>query len=235
MGLSYMAEETEKQSRLWHGKSSLTVLVLLALGLTVALPELGVIGAFVIAIVVSLITRKHGSYRDMGFRSPDSWSELLGRTLVYGIVIQLAFTVIIEPGIAHMTGKPVDISIFDGVRGDFGAFLLLLAIGWGVGGFLEEMTFRGFIVGRVRWLLGSGVAATWVAVLTAAVPFGIAHLYQGVTGMLATGLIGATLGAVYVYHRFNLWYAIFTHGFINTVGITTMYMDVDRDMGRWLF
>jgi membrane protease YdiL (CAAX protease family) len=230
-----MDQESEERSRLWHDKVSLTVLVLLVLGLPIGFPEMGVIGAFAIAIVVPLIARKHGSYRDMGFRSPDSWSELIGRTFVYGIVIQLAFTVIIEPGLTQITEQPVDISVFDGVRGDFGAFLLLLAIGWGVGGFLEEMTFRGFVVGRVRWLLGSGVAATWIAVLAAAVPFGIAHLYQGVTGMLATGLIGFTLGAVYVYHRCNLWYAIFTHGFINTVGITAMYMDVDRDMSRWLF
>ncbi len=101
--------------------------------------------------------------------------------------------------------------------------------------FLEEFTFRGFIVGRVRWLLGSGDVANWVAVFAAAVPFGIAHLYQGLTGMIATGMIGFVLGAVYVYHRFNIWYAIFTHGFVNTVGITAMYLDIDRVLERWLF
>ena len=125
--------------------------------------------------------------------------------------------------------------MFDDVRGDFVSFLFLLAIGWIVGGFFEEFTFRGFIVSRVRWLLGSSVAATWLAVLAAAIPFGIAHLYQGITGMIATGMIGFVLGAVYIYHRFNLWYAIFTHGFINTVGIVALYLDIDREMSRWLF
>ena len=84
-------------------------------------------------------------------------------------------------------------------------------------------------------MLGSGTAATWLAVLAAAVPFGIAHIYQGVTGMIATGLIGFVLGAVYVYHRFNIWYAIFTHGFVDMVGITALYLDIDRDISRWLF
>ncbi len=44
-------------SRLWHGRLSLTVLVLLALGLTVGIPAAGVIGAFIIAIAISLIAR----------------------------------------------------------------------------------------------------------------------------------------------------------------------------------
>jgi membrane protease YdiL (CAAX protease family) len=214
-------------SRLWHGRLSLTVLVLLALGL--------VIGAFVIAIVISVIARKQGSLRDMGFRSPESWPRLLGTTLVYGLIIQLVFTIIIEPGLERLTGDAVDISSFDRVRGNFVNFLLLMGLGWIVGGFLEELTFRGFIVGRVRWLLGSGGAATWVAVLVGAVPFGVAHLYQGLTGMIATGMIGFVLGAVYVRHGFNLWYAVFTHGFINTVGIITLYLEVDRAMNRWLF
>ena len=222
-------------SRLWHGRLSLTVLVLLALGLTVSIPAVGVIGAFVIAIVISVVARKHGSFRDMGFRSPESWPRLLGTTLVYGLIIQWTFTIIIEPGLERLTGDAVDISTFDGVRGNFVNFLLLMGLGWIVGGFLEELTFRGFIVGRVRWLLGSGGAATWVAVLVGAVPFGVAHLYQGLTGMIATGMIGFVLGAVYVRHGFNLWYAVFTHGFINTVGIITLYLDVDRAMNRWFF
>jgi hypothetical protein len=230
-----MSHTIDEGSRLWHGKASLTVLVLLALGLPIAYPGLGVLGSFVIAIVVVLIARKQGSFRDMGFRRPDSWPRLLGTTLMYGIVIQLAFTIVIEPGLSRVTGDPVDISVFDAVRGDFVNFLLMMALGWVVGGFLEEFTFRGFIIGRVRWLLGSGAAATWVAVLAAAVPFGIAHIYQGVTGMIATGLIGFVLGAVYVYHRFNLWYAMFTHGFINTVGIVALYLDIDGEMSSWLF
>jgi len=228
-------DDPVRVSRLWQGKPSLVVLVLLALGLPIAYPELGVLGSFAIAIIVVLIARKQGSFGDLGFQRPVSWPKLLATTLMYGFIIQMTFTIAIEPGLSRLTGDPVDISVFDGVRGNFVNFLLMMALGWVVGGFLEEFTFRGFIVGRVRWLLGSGTAATWVAVLAAAVPFGIAHFYQGMTGMIATGMIGFVLGAVYVYHRFNLWYAMFTHGFINTVGIVALYLDIDQEMSRWLF
>ncbi len=69
-------------SRLWQNKASQKVLVLLALGLPIAYPDTGVLGSFVVAIVVVLIARKHGSFRDMGFRQPDSWPKLLGTTLL---------------------------------------------------------------------------------------------------------------------------------------------------------
>ena len=222
-------------SRVWHGRTALASLIILALGVTVGIEGVGVLGAFVIAIVVAVVARKHGSFRDMGFRAPESWVRMLGTTALYGIVIQLLFLMLIEPLLERLTGSPVDISSFDGVRGDVTNFLILLGIGWGIGGFLEEFTFRGFIVGRVRWLLGSGAAATWGAVLVAAIPFGLAHAYQGASGMISTGLTGLLLGAIYVLHRFNLWYAIFTHGFINTVGIFAIYLDVDRDLGNLLF
>jgi membrane protease YdiL (CAAX protease family) len=230
-----MSDSSDGQSRIWHGRPILTVLILLALGLTAGIPQSGAIGAFVIAIAVSVIARKRGSFRDMGFRRPASWPKLLGTSLAYGLIIQLTFTLFIEPGLARLTGESMNISAFDQVRGDFVAFLILIALGLTVGGFLEELTFRGFIVGRVRWLLGSGPAATWIAVVVAAVPFGLAHLYQGITGMIATGMIGFVLGAVYVRHRFNLWYAVFTHGFINTVGILVIYLDLDRELNRALF
>ncbi len=229
-----MTDPIDEKNWLWHRRSSLTILIVLVLGVTMGIAGVGALGAFAIAIIVSLIARKQGSFRDMGFRSPESWGGLLGTTLAYGVVIQLTFTIIVDPGLEQLTGYAVDISSFDNVRGNFVNFLILMAIGWGVGGFLEEFTFRGFVVGRLRWLLGSGTAATWFAVLVAATAFGVAHLYQGVSGVISAGMIGLILGAVYIYHRSNLWYAVFTHGFTNTFGITFIYLDMDRNLNGLL-
>ncbi len=51
-------EEPAQRSRLRHGRLSLTALALLALGLIVGIPAAGVIGAFVIAIAISVSARK---------------------------------------------------------------------------------------------------------------------------------------------------------------------------------
>ncbi len=219
--------ESGDKPGLWRNHAVLWVLVILALGLTATIQNVGAIAAFIIAVGAALVARKQGSFREIGFRAPESWGRLVLMTFIYGIALQIAFLAIVEPLLEGFTGVKVDVSAFDNVRGNFMNFLTLLAIGWIVGGFLEEFSFRGFVVGRVRWMLGEGTAATWFAVLLAAVPFGIAHAYQGISGMITTGLIGFVLGAVYVRHDFNIWYPIFTHGFINTFGVTAIFLNVD--------
>jgi membrane protease YdiL (CAAX protease family) len=71
------------------------------------------------------------------------------------------------------------------------AFVLLVA-----GGIREEVQ-RAFLIHRFEVWLGGGV--TGVIVTSAA--FGAGHLLQGVDAMLATGLLGAFWGAIYLRRR----------------------------------
>jgi membrane protease YdiL (CAAX protease family) len=230
-----VSDESGTPENLWQSKSISLILVCVALAITVLVPGVGVIGAFLVALVAAVVGRKVGSFRDMGLRSPDSWPKLLGTTFLYGVVIQFASTVLIEPLLERITGSAVDISALDGIRGNLAMCLVWIAIGWVMGGFLEEFAFRGFVVTRVHKLLGSRPAAIWVAILVAAVPFGIAHMYQGPAGMIGTGLVGFVLGVIFLVHGYNLWYPVFTHGFINTVAMILIYFDVDRGLTHFLF
>ena len=230
-----MSTSETQSAGFWNGRTQITALVGITLGITLALPENGALGAFAIAIAAVVIGRKQGSVTDVGFKRPDSWLRVLGTTLAFGFVYQLLSLVIIEPLLARVTGAAVDISIFDGVRSNFRGFLVLLAIGWVVGGFLEELTFRGFVAGRIYWLFGSSTAAAWTGVTIAAIVFGLAHAYQGVSGMILTVLTGFILGVIFIFSRFNLWYAILSHGFMNTAGIVAIYLDIDRQLNALLF
>jgi membrane protease YdiL (CAAX protease family) len=53
--------------------------------------------------------------------------------------------------------------------------------------------------------------------------------------MIVTGLAGFIFGAMYVYHEYNVWYPIFTHGFVNTVAMLLIYLDVDRRLSDAFF
>ncbi len=219
----------------WTGRTQIVLLVGIALGVTLAVPNTGALGAFAIAVCAVVVARKQGSVSDVGLKRPSSWLRAIAATLALGFGFQLLSLVVMEPLLARITGAAVDISVFDGVRGNFQGFLMLLAVGWIVGGFLEEFTFRGFVAGRLYWLFGSSTAAAWIGVAIAAVVFGLAHAYQGVSGMIITGLTGFVLGAIYILSRFNLWYPILSHGFMNTAGILAIYLDIDRQLGRLLF
>jgi len=67
-------------------------------------------------------------------------------------------------------------------------------IKFGVAAYSEELVFRGYLITRLGTLLGSNGRA----VLTAAVLFGLAHGYQGPTGIVFTFLFGLAYGTVYL-------------------------------------
>ncbi len=73
-----MSDESDARKSLWEAKSISLIFVGVALGVTVLVPGIGVIGAFLVAFVAAVLGRKAGSFREMGMRSPDSWPKLLG-------------------------------------------------------------------------------------------------------------------------------------------------------------
>ncbi|MGY1711389.1 CPBP family intramembrane glutamic endopeptidase [Geodermatophilus sp. SYSU D00758] len=63
-------------------------------------------------------------------------------------------------------------------------------------GICEEWLYRGFLLAVVAAVLGSPPAV--VLVVAGAVAFGLAHAYQGVAGVVATGILGGVFAWLYV-------------------------------------
>jgi membrane protease YdiL (CAAX protease family) len=79
-------------------------------------------------------------------------------------------------------------------------------------GICEEILFRGFGIAYVRWLWPGATHA--VLIIATAVPFGLAHLYQGARGVLLTGIVGAFLASV-VLSTGSLLPAIAIHALVD--------------------
>ncbi|RFU22605.1 CPBP family intramembrane glutamic endopeptidase [Geodermatophilus marinus] len=63
-------------------------------------------------------------------------------------------------------------------------------------GICEEWLYRGFLLAVVAAVLGGPPAA--VLVVVGAVAFGLAHAYQGVAGVVTTGVLGGVFAWLYV-------------------------------------
>jgi membrane protease YdiL (CAAX protease family) len=61
-------------------------------------------------------------------------------------------------------------------------------------GICEEILYRGFL----WWYVATLVPVTWIAAVLVAVVFGAAHAYQGVGGIVRTGIAGAVALAAYL-------------------------------------
>jgi membrane protease YdiL (CAAX protease family) len=54
--------------------------------------------------------------------------------------------------------------------------------------------------------------------------FGAAHAYQGLDGVILTGLTGFGLGALFILCGRNLWPCILVHGLIDMGSFTALYL-----------
>jgi membrane protease YdiL (CAAX protease family) len=176
-----------------------------------------------VSLIAVLMRRRGMRWSDLGMRRPSRW-------LFAQVPAVLIAWIAVSAGAAILVGQylpsPDTSARFGNLAGNLPATLWWIAIGWLVGGFAEEVIFRGFLLNRLEALLPRGAGGSVMAVLVQAFLFGAVHAYnRGLFGLLVLGAVGAVLGAFYlVFHR-NLWPLILAHGLGNTLGFLVRYFD----------
>lgn len=211
-------------------------LVVASLLIAVALPPIGVLIGFVIVLVYLLVGKgQNEKLKSIGLTAPESWTRTILLSLVFGLLIESSSQIVLNPVIEKLTDSTIDLKAYDGIRNNFLNYLGVLLIGWVVGGFIEEILFRGFLITRISLIFKNVNIGNWFAIILTSVIFGFSHLYQGVSGIISTGLIAAILGYIFIKNRNILWYSILTHGFVNTTALTLMWLNLDTLLGKLIF
>lgn len=123
--------------------------------------------------------------------------------------------------------QPDPAARFGNLHGNTPLYLSWLAILWFAGP-AEEVFFRGYIISRLNDVLGSSALALVISVVFPAVIFGLGHFYYlGWRGVFVTGMIGLTLGVLFLLYRRNLWPLMIAHAMINSAGFTAQYLGAD--------
>lgn len=213
-----------------------TISLLLVLGITGILiasglkkrPGIGVIGALIIA-ALSMWLRKEG-LSAIGFSPPGNWATTILLGLGLGIAVQFISIIFIEPLSERITKDSHDHSIVEKVKGNWLAFVQWIIIVWVFVALLEEGLYRGFLMTEIAKMVGTSDVALAINVLVTSIIFGLSHGYQNRSGIVSTGVVGAILGSIFVLSDFNIWLAVFTHGFIDTVGISLIAIGKDKTL-----
>jgi uncharacterized protein len=196
-------------------------------------PGIGILGTLL--LVALTLWLRGESLTIWGFGPPESWGSTLLLGLVLGILIQLLSIAVIEPLSEKLTHSVHDHSVVEGVRGNWKVFFQLMLLVWLFVAVLEEGLYRGFLMTEIARIIGTGATALIVNVLISSLVFGLSHAYQGRSGIMSTSVAGLFLGGIFVLSGFNLWLAIFTHGFIDTVGIGLIAVNGDTYIRRKLW
>lgn len=84
-------------------------------------------------------------------------------------------------------------------------------------GLSEELFFRLALPLLLAAVTGQAALAFWLAVVI----FGLGHAYQGLFGVIATTIIGALLGLIYLYSG-NVWLVVGIHAGIDLWSLVVM-------------
>jgi membrane protease YdiL (CAAX protease family) len=156
------------------------------------------------------------TWRDVGLARPRNWALALGLGLLFGLCMEGLELFVTQPLLAKFLGAQPDFSAFQRLHGNVKLFFISILFAWTFAAFGEEMVWRGYLMNRVAGLISRRGAWTASLILVNTV-FGLAHAYQGATGVLDEAIMGAILGLVYLACRRNLAVPIVAHGVADSV------------------
>jgi hypothetical protein len=209
-----------RSKTIWNIISAVELAAIVAVVLLdLFVPTLVILGLMLVSL---LIRRKHIAV--MGFKRPPSWLGMAGLVFLGVVFLQLFHIGVTMPGLNRLTGTTIDYSGFTHLQGNLGQLLLFLALSWTLAAVGEELAYRGYVQKLLGSLLGNNAIGLVLTVGISSLLFGLAHIEQGLTGVIVT-----TLDALFfswLKHKWNgnLWAAILAHGFYNSIGIITFYV-----------
>jgi membrane protease YdiL (CAAX protease family) len=163
-------------------------------------------------------------WRDVGLFRNRSWSKILLFGVAGGLALEAIELYISQPLLIHMTGKQPDLSDFAVLHGNLKYLLFAIGLAWTLAAFGEEMVWRGYLMSRVADL-GLRTRTAWVvSLIVVNCGFGMAHAYQGITGIIDEGFMGFLLGILYLATGCNLLVPIIAHGVGDTVDVLLLFL-----------
>jgi membrane protease YdiL (CAAX protease family) len=167
-------------------------------------------------------------WRELGLTCPRSWIRTILASIGVAVVVMALLIVLSEVVLRSFpNAAPADDSRFDPLRGHLPNLLINLVAVWLTAGFVEEMMWRGYLMNRLVDLVGQTKLAWGIALIGSAAIFGIAHAYQGPSGIAVTGVAGLLFGTAYlIVGRRSLWILVLAHALIDTVSYVLTFLNV---------
>lgn len=236
----YLAKETARKSAIRNAAidivwvlGTLLVLKYALLNVEMLWTYAGPISLLSALAVASWRLRGHNeTWGDLGLKRPQSWWKVLVWTLIALVLTMVAGQLLEGVVSATMGSSAAQAETDNGGRfanlpGNTAVFIYWLAVAWIIGGFAEEMLFRGLLITRFETLFSRVPFGLVFAIIIPAIIFGQQHhYYQGISGAIATGGVALVSGVLYILFKRSLWPLTLSHGLANTIGLTLIYTGI---------
>jgi uncharacterized protein len=155
----------------------------------------------------------------LGLSTFVSWRATVGSAVVW-LALMLAYSPLADRLATRLVPGPPNLDAFRGLQQSRVKLVIGIVMAWILGGFLEELIFRGIVLQWVEarvlvWSAGPLAAA--IAVCAAAVGAGAIHMYQGLRAAIIVTQLSVLFGVLFVVSGHNLWAVMLCHGLYDTI------------------
>jgi membrane protease YdiL (CAAX protease family) len=164
------------------------------------------------------------SWRTLGLRKYGTWVQTIGWGAALGALLEAFELFVSQPVLVRLLHKQPDLDIFQALHGNLKWTLLAILGAWTLAAFGEEMVYRGYLMNRVADFFNRTNWAWVLSLFAVHIGFGLAHAYQGITGMIDEALMGFLLGVIYLRTGRNLAVPIVAHGLTDTIDFVLMFV-----------
>jgi uncharacterized protein len=159
------------------------------------------------------------SLHSVGLARPSSWLSTITLAIAW-LLLMLAYSPLADKIATRLVAAPPTLNAFRALQQSKAKLVLGIIVAWILGGFLEEIVLRGFILQSVRASLTYRLPAPLavaIAICAAAAVAAVLHLYQGIRAALIITQLSILFGLLFVLSGSNLWTVILCHGFYDTI------------------
>lgn len=177
-----------------------------------------------LVLLISGIQFKKSMFRALGFNKQRfNIKNLLLFAPVVALLLTQLHELVLAPLVTSITGSTLDLSYFQSLKGNLTGLLISLPLVWLSAAFAEEIVFRGFLMRQFSRVFGESKISLTINIIGFAILFGWFHGYQGLSGQILSGLVGALLASIFYWRKYDLWLCIFIHGFFDTLALISFY------------
>jgi CAAX protease family protein len=157
--------------------------------------------------------------RALGLGTSVSWPSTVGLAAAW-LALMLAVSPLADRIATRWVAQPPHLDTFRSLQQSRAKLVLGIVVAWILGGFLEELVFRGIVLQAIEGALSVrlvAAVATAIAVCGAALGAGVLHLYQGLRAAIIITQLSVLFGLLFIVSGHNLWAVILCHGLYDTI------------------
>ena len=215
-----------KIKKVLEKKWGISIELLLFFTIAMSTIQLGIIIPLLIVIYIISVKTRHLKWIDIGIDKTD----ITFKNILLGIALAgfyyIIFYYIIDPILDPLL-PPTNIQTFENVKGDVGQLLTWLLISWTIAAIFEELLFRGYLINRLIDLMGNSLPSILIIIFLAGTAFGFVHFYQGIHGIISTGIFGIFQSIIFLLNKRKLLIPIIIHGTFDTISFVFLFKGIN--------